>query len=69
MASQQMTTSQYDADRTEIVYAALRSMGREVETSQWWQDLAFNLYDDAAYDAIALDAATLTRWLHSYHLS
>ncbi len=54
--------------RCTTVFAALHTLGRDVETSQWWQDVAFSLYDDAAYDDLAPDAATLRRWLENYHL-
>ncbi len=54
--------------RCTTVFAALHTLGRDVETSQWWQDVAFSMYDDAAYDGNILDAATLRRWLENYHL-
>jgi hypothetical protein len=49
--------------REAIVFEALNMLGREVAVSQWWQDLAFRMYDDAAYDDRSPDAGTLARWL------
>lgn len=52
--------------RCRVVFASLHTLGREAEISQWWQDLAFRMFDDAAHDGYAPSVETLSKWLNNY---
>lgn len=62
-----MANNQQVRRREAVVFEALnRYGGVSVARDAWWQRLAFDMYDTAAFDDRAPDAETLARWLVDY---